>query len=100
GAVRQVVGGDRHQHPALDLVVQDGSAGRERVGGRAGGRADDEAIGPQVGDELRADLDAQLDHAGGGAAAHDHVVHGMAVEDDLAVAVHLAFEHGARVFLV
>jgi hypothetical protein len=74
GPVRQRVRGDRHQHPAGDARVQDRPAGRQRIGGRAGGRGDDQAVGAHVGDELVADVDAQFDHAGGGAAADDHVV--------------------------
>ena len=66
--------------PAMPRV-QDRPAGRQRVGGGAGGRGDDQAVGAQVGDELVADVDRELDHAGGGAAADDHVVQREAFED-------------------
>ena len=98
--VREVVRRDRHHHPAGDARMQDRPAGRERVRGRAGRRADDQAVGAQVGDEIAVDLDLQLDHAGGGAAADDHVVEGEALEDAGAVALDVALEHRPLLFVV
>mmetsp|Transcript_4846 Transcript_4846/g.17211 ORF Transcript_4846/g.17211 Transcript_4846/m.17211 type:complete len:524 (+) Transcript_4846:2418-3989(+) len=100
GPVGQGVGRNRHQQPAGDAGMQDGPAGRQRIGGGAGGRGDDQTVGPHIGDELVADLDLQLHHAGRGATADHHIVEGQPREDGLAVAQHRAFQHRARFHLV
>jgi hypothetical protein len=45
-------------------------------------------------------VDLQLDHARRGAPAHDDIVHGVAVENDGAVALHPTLEHRALLVFV
>ena len=63
-----------HQRERGDLGIENGAAGRQRVGGRSGRCRDDDAVRPHRVDEAAVDLDRAIDHRAAAAAIQHDVV--------------------------
>jgi hypothetical protein len=91
----QQVRTDGSDQQGVDAGHDDGAVGGEVVGGGTGGGGDDDAVGAEGGDELAVDFDGEVAHASDGALGDDHVIEGVPLLDDLAVADMLGVHHAA-----
>ena len=83
-AVAQRVRRDRREHDGVHGGKENGTAGREVVGGRAGRRRDDQAVGPVADGVAAADRDGQIHDAAHRRLGDDHVVQRAVLPDRLA----------------
>src|SRR5699024_5216359 len=84
----QRVGGDRNEDERFDLGPDDGTAGGERVRGRAGGGGEDDAVAAEGGYGAGVDAEDDVDHPGFRGLLDGRLVERPGVEDVLAFVPH------------
>ena len=86
---------DRRDTEGVHRRKDDGTAGGERIRGRAGGRGDDEAVGFIRRDEVIVDIRIQIDHAGEFGFGDDDIIESRVSTDSLPIAADFAIDHAA-----